>query len=215
MADPRWERLGAATGIVFVFLSFLALIIGAGPGADEDIVPYFVDNRQRELAQTFLAGLASIFFLWFLGSIWSYLRAAEGGTGRLSAVAFAGGIVTMVILLFSLTVNTALADGMAQNADPGTSRAFYALVIQASDLTFFPMVAFTGASALVILRTKALPAWLGWLGAVVAVLSLSRGTAFFVESGPFSSAGMLENVGIMAFMLWLLLMSILLVRRVG
>jgi hypothetical protein len=44
---------------------------------------------------------------------------------------------------------------------------------------------------------------------------LSRGTAFFVESGPFSSAGMLENVGIMAFMLWLLLMSILLVRRVG
>jgi hypothetical protein len=215
MADPRWERLGAATGIVFVLLTLLALIIGAGPGADEDIVPYFVDNRQRELAQTFLAGLASIFFLWFLGSVWSYLRAAEGGSGRLSAVAFAGGIVTMVILLFSLTVNTALADGMAQNADPGTSRAFYALVIQASDLTFFPLVAFTGASALVILRTKALPAWLGWLGIVVAVLSLSRGTAFFVEVGPFSSAGMLENVGIMAFMLWLLLMSILLVRRVG
>jgi hypothetical protein len=215
MADPRWERLGAATGIVFVVLSVLALIIGAGPGADEDIVPYFVDNRQRELAQTFLAGLASIFFLWFLGSIQSYLRAAEGGTGRLSAVAFAGGIVTIVILLFSLTVNTALADGMAQNADPGTSRAFYALVIQASDLTFFPIVAFTGASALVILRTKALPGWLGWLGIVVAVLSLSRGTAFFVEAGPFSSAGMLENVGIMAFMLWLLLTSILLVRRVG
>jgi hypothetical protein len=215
MSDPRWERLGAATGIAFVFLSPLALIIGAGPGADEDVVPYFVDNRQRELAQTFLAGLGSIFFLWFLGSVWSYLRAAEGGTGRLSAVAFAGGIVTIVILLFSLTVNTALADGMAQNADPGTSRAFYALVIQASDLTFFPLVAFTGASALVILRTKALPAWLGWLGIVVAVLSLSRGTAFFVEVGPFSSAGMLENVGIMAFMLWLLLMSILLVRRVG
>jgi hypothetical protein len=215
MSDPRWERLAAATGIVFVFLTLLALIIGAGPGADEDIVPYFVENRQRELAQTFLAGLASIFFLWFLGSIRSYLGAAEGGTGRLSAVAFAGGIVTIVILLFSLTVNTALADGMAQNADPGTSRAFYALVIQASDLTFFPVVAFTGASALVILRTKALPAWLGWLGIVVAVLSLSRGTAFFVEVGPFSSAGMLENVGIMAFMLWLLLMSILLVRRVG
>jgi hypothetical protein len=215
MTDPRWERLGAATGIVFVFLSLLALIIGAGPGAEEDIVPYFVDNRQRELAQTFLAGLASIFFLWFLGSLRSYLRAAEGGTGRLSAVAFAGGIVTIVVLLFSLTVNTALADGMAQNADPDTSRAFYALVIQASDLTFFPVVAFTGASALVILRTKALPAWLGWLGIVVAVLSLSRGTAFFVEVGPFSSAGMLENVGIMAFMLWLLLTSIFLVRRVG
>jgi hypothetical protein len=44
---------------------------------------------------------------------------------------------------------------------------------------------------------------------------LSRGTAFFVESGPFSSAGVLEIVAIMAFILWILLMSILLVRRVG
>jgi hypothetical protein len=215
MADPRWERLGAATGIVFVLLSLLALIIGGSPGASPDVVQYFVDNRERALVQSFLAGVASIFFVWFLGSVRSYLRAAEGGTGRLSAVAFAGGIVTLGFLMFSLTVTTALADGMAENADPDTSRAFYALVIQASDLTFFPVVAFTGASALVILRTKALPAWLGWLGIGVAVLSLSRGTAFFVESGPFSSAGMLESVAIMAFLLWLLLTSILLVRRVG
>jgi hypothetical protein len=215
MADPRWERLGAATGIVFVLLSLLALIIGGSPGASPDVVQYFVDNRERALVQSFLAGVASIFFVWFLGSVRSYLRAAEGGTGRLSAVAFAGGIVTLGFLMFSLTVTTALADGMAENADPDTSRAFYALVIQASDLTFFPVVAFTGASALVILRTKALPAWLGWLGIGVAVLSLSRGTAFFVEVGPFSSAGVLESVAIMAFLLWLLLTSILLVRRVG
>jgi hypothetical protein len=121
----------------------------------------------------------------------------------------------MVFLMLSLTVTYALADRMAELSPPDTSRAFYALVIQASDLTFFPVVAFTGASALVILRTKALPGWLGWLGIVVAVLSLSRGTAFFVESGPFSSAGVIESVAIMAFLLWLLLMSILLVRRVG
>ena len=215
MADPRWERLGAATGIVFVFLTLLALFIGGQPGAAPDVVQYFVDNRGRLLVQTFLAGLASIFFLWFLGSVWSYLRAAEGGSGQLSAVAFAGGILTMVFLMFSLTVTYALADRLAELSPPDTSRAFYALVIEASDLVFFPVVAFTGASALVILRTKSLPRWLGWLGAVVAVLSLSRGTAFFVESGPFSSAGVLEIVAVMAFILWILLTSILLVRRVG
>jgi hypothetical protein len=215
MADPRWERLGAATGIVFVVLTVLALFIGGQPGAAPDMVQYFVDNRGRLLVQTFLAGLASIFFLWFLGSVWSYLRAAEGGTGRLSAVAFAGGILTMGLLMFSLVVSYALADRMAELAPPDTSRSFHALVATASDLVFSPVVAFTGASALVILRTKALPGWLGWLGIVVAVLSLSRGTAFFVESGPFSSAGVLESVAIMAFLLWLLLMSILLVRRVG
>jgi hypothetical protein len=167
------------------------------------------------LVQSFLAGLASIFFLWFLGSVRSYLRAAEGGTGRLSAVAFAGGILTMGLLMFSLTVSTALADGMARLSPPDTSRAFYALVVEASDLTFFPIVVLAGASAIVILRTKAFPGWLGWLGGGVAVAALSRGTAFFVESGPFSSGGVLETLGVAAFLLWLLLMSILLVRRVG
>lgn len=114
MADPRWERLGAATGIVFVVLSVLALFIGGQPGAAPDVVQYFIDNRGRLLVQSFLAGLASIFFLWFLGSVWSYLRAAEGGTGRLSAVAFAGGILTMGLLMFSLVVSYALADRMAE-----------------------------------------------------------------------------------------------------
>jgi hypothetical protein len=214
-ADPRWERLGAATGIVFVFLSVIALFIGGQPGAAPDVVQYFVDNRGRLLVQSFLAGVASIFFLWFLGSVRSYLRAAEGGTGRLSAVAFAGGILTLGLLMLSLTVSTALADGMAELADPDTSRAFYALVVQTSDLTFFPVVVLTGASALVVLRTRALPSWLGWLGALVGVASLTGGTAFFVESGPFSSAGGLETVVIAAFLLWLLLTSILLVRRVS
>lgn len=213
MTDPRWERLVAASGIVFVLLFVLAMVIGGQPAPD--VVQYFIDNRGRLLVQSFLAGVASIFFLGFLGSVWSYLRAAEGGSGQLSAVAFAGGILTLGFLMLSLTVTYALADRMAEIADPDTSRAFYALVIEASDLTFFPVVAFTGASALVILRTKALPGWLGWLGAVVAVLSLSRGTAFFVESGPFSSAGVLEIVAVMAFILWILLTSILLVRRVG
>jgi hypothetical protein len=215
MADRRWERLGAATGIVFVILSVAAAIIGGQPGAAPDVVQYFVENRSRLLAQSFLFGLASVAFLWFLGSVRSYLRAAEGGTGRLSAVAFAGGILTLGMLMFSGTVVTALADGMAELADPDTSRAFYSLVIQASDLTSFPTAVLTGASAVVVLRTKALPGWLGWLGGIVAVGSLSRGTAFFVEVGPFSSAGVIESVVVAGFLLWLLLTSILLVRRVG
>lgn len=81
MADTRWERLGAATGIVFVILSVLALFIGGQPGAAPDVVQYFVENRGRLLVQSFLAGVASIFFLWFLGSVRSYLRAAEGAPG--------------------------------------------------------------------------------------------------------------------------------------
>jgi len=73
MADPRWERLGAATGIVFVILFLLAQVIGGQPGAAPDVVEYFIDNRERGLAQSFLAGVASIFFLGFLGSVWGWI----------------------------------------------------------------------------------------------------------------------------------------------
>jgi hypothetical protein len=43
--------------------------------------------------------LSVAFFLWFLGSLRAVLRRAEGGVGRLSAVAYGGGLATAVLML--------------------------------------------------------------------------------------------------------------------
>lgn len=209
-----WERLAAATGIVFVILSIAAALIGGQVGT-RDVVDFFVERRTPLLIQSYLFGLASVFFLWFLGSLRGYLGRAEGNGRRLSTVAFAGGIMTLVLLLIAGVIQTALAEGIAELSDPGISRALYALVVIASDLTNFPTVAFAAATGLVILRTNALPKWLGWLSLVVGINGLIRGIAVVVDTGPLSSTGAYENISVMMFLIWLLLLSIFLVLRVG
>lgn len=210
----NWERLAAATGIVFVLLSSAAAIIGGQPG-DQDVVEFFVANRRQLLTQAYLYGLSMVFLIWFLGSVRSHLRLSEGGTGRLSAVSFAGGIIFVTLLSVSGIVNTALADGIASYADPDTTRALYALVVLANDVNWFPMAVFTGAATLVAFRHNAFPGWLAWLGAAVALSSPIGALAIVVDTGPFSSAGIFSIVGLLLFLLWLLLLSVVLIQKAG
>src|SRR6058998_1743046 len=89
MDDARWERWAAATGIsFFVLLAVSSFIVPAAPPKANDsiakITDYYVKHRKALLIAGYLGGLALVFALWFLGSLRSYLRAAEGVTGRLS-----------------------------------------------------------------------------------------------------------------------------------
>ena len=66
--------------------------------------------RLRALAP-YLLVLAGVFFFWFLTSLRDRLRVVEGGTGRLTAIVFAGGIVFIAMLMVIVVVTTpALGD---------------------------------------------------------------------------------------------------------
>ena len=60
-----------------------------------------------------------------------------------------------------------------------------------------------GAAAIVILKSRALPRWLGWLGAVAAAISLL--------SAPV--ADRVPPVGILLTFVWIVSVSVMLVRR--
>jgi hypothetical protein len=209
----NWDRLGAATGIGFVVLFLVAFIIGGQPPIDEDVVDFFVANRRQLLTQAYLYGLSMVFLIWFLGSVRSHLSLSEGGTGRLSAVSFAGGIIFVTVLVVSGIVNTALASGIARFSDPETTRALYALVVVANDVNWFPLAVFSGAATLVAFRHNALPRWLAWLGAAVALTSPIGALGILVDTGPFSSAGVFSTP--LLFLLWVLGLSIVLIQKAG
>src|SRR5438067_1314226 len=101
IADAKGRRVDAATGIVAMVLFVVGFLLpGAPPKADDPIqkiTTFFVDHRGDILASDALIALAAVFFLWWLGSLRGYLRAAEGGEGRLSAAAFAGGLLGVTL----------------------------------------------------------------------------------------------------------------------
>ena len=60
---------------------------------------FFKNEEAPSSLGTFLFMVGTLFFLWFLGLVRTRLVAAEGGSHRLSSIAFAGGVATAICLL--------------------------------------------------------------------------------------------------------------------
>ena len=200
----RWERLAPLTGVVAVALWIVGIVVIEGTAdrsgeSAAEVLAAFDEDGTSILVGAFLFALGTAFFVWFLGSLRAAFLAAEGTPGRLTAVAFAGGVGKAV---FDLAVMGTLAAG-AIAADEGDFAPEAAQAVAAIDTAFFVgaefmAAVFMSAAAFVVVRTRVLPVWLGWLAAVIAVgvLVIPIGWAFLLFGLP----------------LWVLLASVLLWR---
>jgi len=212
MSPRRWEQLAAGSGVIFALLAVTGMLIGGG-GAEQDAEVYFVESRGLVLVQAYLFGLGLIFFLLFLGALHHRLRLPEGEA--LSSALFAGGILMAGGLFLSGALNTALAAGIAERVDPLITRSLYAVSVRIVDLVPFWIAAFVGSAALLILRTRVLAPWIGWFGLAVAAGALLAPVAIFVEGGVLGSGGPYANLLFpAAFLAWIIISSVMLVRRV-
>jgi hypothetical protein len=183
MYERTLPRLGAASGALFVVLLF-------GPsssGSDSTIV-----------VPLELLGL--LFFIPFLGYLWSVLRDAEGPGGWLAATALGAGLVGITMKLASV------APGWAAR-DFGDATATHKALDRMNEVAFIAQMLPDGvllaAIAIVTLRFGALPRWLGWLAAVAAPLLIVNGMFLDADFGP----------AFLLFMLWTLLASVALTFR--
>jgi hypothetical protein len=216
----RWERIAAGLGIVFVVLQVAAgSMLADAPALDapaQEIQTYLVDDGVNVLVSATMVTLAAFFGLWFLGSLRTFLERAEGAPGRLSKVAFGAGLVTITMATTAGLPTVALAwDDTAALAEPGLLQAVWNL----NTLALVPIGSSAGvfclAIAAVILRTRVLPAWLGWLGVLAAVAGVLA-TFYLVADDPDSLLGTPANLGgFLLSMLFILLLSAFMVIRVG
>jgi hypothetical protein len=95
MDHVRPEQCPVASGFVAIaFGATAAALERPWPTADAATFSAFIaDNRGAILAQSMLFVIGAGAYVWFLGSLRSFLMKAEGGTGRLSTVAFGAGII--------------------------------------------------------------------------------------------------------------------------
>ncbi|MEK6277611.1 MAG: hypothetical protein AABM29_06330 [Actinomycetota bacterium] len=221
MDEQQRERLGAATGILAVVALVAGFIFGPDkpPGFDDtaqQVSTYVHDNRDEIQFVTASTVLAGVFLLWFLGSLARALRLAEGqGPGRLAAVAFAGGIFTVTLANAGQAAQWAAS--YHTELDPSVIQGLWDIGIGAFLLTGIGIATFVGASSLVALRTGALPSPLAGFGAALGAYTIVvAAVGSFKETGAFSpSDGALGFFVFFGFLAWVLLTSIVLVRRVG
>ena len=186
MSRPMLSRLGAACGIVFPIAMFLAV------GDASHFTPW------RAVAATWALVLA----LPFLAYLCSLLRAAEGEGGWLSTTALVAGVSGVLLKLASHAPEVAIhRDGIAKGTQ--LYKALDNSAGAATLVSLYPLAICCAAVAVIALRERVLPRWLGIFTAVTAV-ALAVNAGFIFAS--FVPAFLL-------FLLWTLITSIALLRR--
>lgn len=209
MAVSRLERLAPLSGIAFVVLTAVGIVISWAdspedfPGKTPDIVEYFTEQSGSIVAGAWIGLVGAFFLLWFAGSLRSRLRLAEGADGRLSSIAF-GGAVAAATILMVMNAAYAIAALRVEEHDeisPDTATALYdlanGLVGAALPVALAVLV---GATGVLALRTGALPRWLGILSLVIMVGLLILPIAWILN---------------LAALIWVLVVSVMLYLRPG
>jgi hypothetical protein len=179
MAETRaraWDidRYAPLTGILAVIGWIIGILMLDAVESEETgaaILAAYQNDEGRILGGTVIWLIATALFIWFLGSLRSRLLAAEGADGRLTTIAFAGGVATAICLALMPGADAA---GALANEDIDESAA---LALGSISDGFFiaaeyllPLLLI--ASAIVALRYGALPRWLAWIQVIVAIAAL-------------------------------------------
>jgi hypothetical protein len=195
----RWEPL---TGVIAVALWLIGVFtldgVADSPDSDaspEQVLAFYRDDTDVILTGGFLFMIGGAFFMWFLSSLRSRLLTAEGGLGRLSTLAFAGGIATAVFLIATPGGDVAAAVE-EDDLSPTSADALHDITDAFFVGAEVSAIVLTLATGLVAIRTGALPKIFGWLSVLLAV---------WLVIGPIGWAGLL-----LGFPLWVLAASVLL-----
>ncbi len=221
MSDAQAKRVGAATGIIFVLLIAIGLfvVVPSAPAFDSSparIQQFYVHNRHALQAGLFIASFGFLFFVWFLGSLVSHLRAAEGREGRLTAIVFGSGLIVISGFIVALAVFATAAfrpDQTSAEVVRTLNDFGFLLAVPAALVA----TAFFAAIATLSFRTGALPGWLSGLAVLAAIGSGFAVGGFFSDSGAFNAGngGLGFYVPFISFLAWILLASIVLTVRAG
>jgi hypothetical protein len=198
-------RLGGIFAILFVVLFVAGVFIGfnspESSESDQAWIDYVNDDNKliMGIIGAYLSVLGAIAFLGFLVAMYRRFRSAEAGDSGLPLLMLVTGIgwpiAMMVGVLLVAAIPGAIKLGDAEPPTPEVARWIdelgFGVMLVAGGLCAAAMSALTG---MLILRTKALPAWLGYFAFVAAIAMCAA--AIFIP--------------MIIFALWMLAMGIVL-----
>jgi hypothetical protein len=211
------EWLAPLIGIAPLALGLAGLVVLEGPAdrpeldAPPQVILNYFGDRDTVILGSFLLMLAAAAFIWFVGFLRVALRHAEKGDGRLSAIAYGGGLLAAAMMLI-VPASNLFGALYADLLSPATAQMFYLF----GDVFLYPAgmaaAVLIGATGLLALRTKVLPRWLGWASLVLALWLVIPpiGAGAVLPENPVAWTGIAALPGIV---LWAAVTAIVLAIR--
>jgi hypothetical protein len=188
--STQWRTMSVTTGIAglagFALVAVSQALVQAGGGepafdaSGEEILSFF-ETRNDSLYPigSFLGLIAVLALLWFFAGFWAILRTAEGAPPWRSVVALGSG------LAFVILVMRPGWDLAGFRVDDGVDPQLARLAYDDGNLGFanawLALASFLFAAGWIIVSSRALPPWLGWV-ALVAAVGFLVGRAFWTTS---------------------------------
>lgn len=209
------ERWAASSGVLFAIVFVAGGLIAGEPatynGSASEIGSYLTDKHAELTVQTLLGGLSLVLLLWFMSSFAGMFR--EAGQRRLSTVMY-GSTVALVAIGAIGDSLTIAAVQLQPVLDSSSVQALYGAAFFVYTRIFWLAAALAVATGLATLRSRAFPQWYAVLTFVGLIVFLI-GAVSVRMYGFFSPEGAGWFIGFPVFALWILVSSILLVRKLG
>lgn len=198
----RAARFAPLTGVAAVILwivgTFLLEKDDRPEGKDTAAFVAWVDaNHSSIIVGAIVFGFGVLFFVWMLSSLRAALLAAEGGVGRLTTIAFVGGVATSFSMMFTYLPQLQAAFDRNDTSDTSIDA-----LVHMGDAFFGGVELFaillTLATGLATLQFRALPRWFAWFSIALALI---------LAVPPIGWLGVLVGLP-----LWTLIVSVLLWR---
>lgn len=173
MSGRSW--LAPLTGILFIIVLFVAFTVsGEPPDPSEkpidEVVDYYVDNKDDILIGSVLQGLAGALLLLFASVLYKALRRSGAES---SAIAMFGGAVALAIgLALDGTINFAGAEA-AEDVDPVAVQTIAALWSNDFLPVALGMFVFLIGFGAAVVNHGLFPKWMGWVAIVAGLTAIS------------------------------------------
>ena len=172
----RLERFSALAGVLAVVLWVLGLVVTNSLSdkiphhpTDDQLLTWIKGNTNSILFGGWLFVLGCLAFVWFAAMLRSHLAGAEGGTAAFANLAFGGAIVaaTFGMLTAAGDIGAAINKNDISAATAGTLHNGSDMFFVGAELA---AILFFLGSAIVGLRTGALPKVWSWFAVLIAVV---------------------------------------------
>jgi hypothetical protein len=165
------NRIGSLAGVAFALAGLAAFAVSdAGPDAESPgrpVIDFYVAHRNTALTSDYLWGIAFACFLVFAVSLRGRLGAGANGDAPATTSLLAAAVATAGATLY-FGFDAALA-AAPKTLTPSAAQALNVLALK----MFLPLavgaLTFGLATGAAILRSRALPRWLGWSAAIVGL----------------------------------------------
>ncbi len=214
----RWERYAWAAGILYVAALIAEIAVGASLGINQDdstakIVSRMHEHRDRLLVTAYIAVVYSVAFALYLSRLHELMRSESARV--LSSLVLIGGVLFIALHAVSDIGITGLlgaklaAYGAAH--DPGIPYTLFLMTFALDSVGGVFSSLFLLAVGSLAMRSAVLPRWLAWVALIGGVAAFLQG---FGLGGVIASFGLaLELVGFVLLLIFVLVSSILLLRR--